>query len=120
MILTSCTLGRRKIATRQQRLLALVLGDASRALLFKDRRDRSRESRELRPAGPVSTVAGPLRARVRIHEKVLDYELDGVTTKLVLTCEICMEKERGVAQEKPGPETVSETNSPGSAGAGTC
>jgi len=31
-------------------------------ILIKDRRDRSRESRELRPAGPVSTVAGPLRS----------------------------------------------------------
>ena len=46
--------------------------------------------------------------RVRIHEKVLDYEVDGVPTKPIPTCEICMEKERGVPDKTPKPEGVSQ------------
>jgi len=33
--------------------------------------------------------------RVRIQEKIVDYEVDGVSTKPIPTCEICMEKARG-------------------------
>src|SRR5262249_17082856 len=91
----------RKIATRQQRLLALVLGDASRALLL---RIGETEVERAENSGRLARFRLWLDRsdRVRIHEKVLDYELDGVATKPVPPCEICMEKERGVAQEKPG------------------
>jgi hypothetical protein len=36
---------------------------------------------------------------VRIHEKVLDYEVDGVVTDAIQTCEICTKKEPRVADE---------------------
>src|SRR5262250_3565337 len=96
MILTSCTLGRRKIATRQQRLLALVLGDTSRAFLL---RIGETEVARAENSGRLARFRLWLDRsdRVRIHEKVLDYEFDGVATKPVPTCEIRMEKERGVA-----------------------
>jgi hypothetical protein len=46
--------------------------------------------------------------RVRIHAMVRDYEVDGIPTHPIQTCEICTKKEHRAADETPKPEAVDE------------
>jgi hypothetical protein len=46
--------------------------------------------------------------RVRIHEMLGDYEVDGIPTDPIETCEICTKKEHAVGDETSTAEAVSE------------
>ena len=46
--------------------------------------------------------------RVRIHEMACDYEVEGVPTDPIQTCEICTKKEHAVANETSTPEDVNQ------------
>jgi hypothetical protein len=46
--------------------------------------------------------------RVRIHEMPSDYEVDGIPTDPIQTCEICTKKEHSVADETSTAEAVNQ------------